>query len=122
MVLAVGGDNCAGDAKDAFHQQVFRGDMKDEDMKKHKPFRIAWKGKVTQVISMMSTRGETIELLTVKGGPGCAWERAELVNIAKSFTDQGASLTTHHCQDVDELYEYLFSSFGPEPNSGCAIA
>jgi hypothetical protein len=119
MVKYAGGENCAGDAKDAFHQQTLRGEMTDIELEKHKPFRIAWKGKVTQALSMLSRNGETVIMITVKGGPECDWERAQLEGIALSFQDQGANVTIEHCADLDALYNFLLSAFEPH---NCTIS
>lgn len=125
MVVAVGGYNCAGDAKDAFHQQVLRGEMKDAEMKKDKPFRIAWKGKVTQAMSMHSQAKDRLPmvLLTIQGGEECDWEREELSGIVKSFNGQGLDVSIHHCENLDELYKYLLSiTSEPSEPSTCTVA
>merc|ERR1712137_1025833 len=72
-----------------------------------KPWRHAWHGKTCQEIG---TRHEIypnaeLELLTVKGGPECDWERDELERIRESFKEKNINIRITHCADLNELFE-----------------
>jgi len=70
-----------------------------------KPWRDAWLGKTCESVKTAHKflpKAE-IELLTVKGGPECEWERVKLDKIRDSFQDINIQIT--HCADLNELFE-----------------
>merc|ERR1712039_552177 len=103
LVVGIGHQNVAGDAKDRFHTQV----MSQEEMTElTRGWRTAWKGKVTTGIS--STRQfrprDTIVLLAISGGPECQWEYQELKTV---ILPQFEGVEVYHFAHLEEFIQYL---------------
>jgi len=113
LVGTLNGTNCAGDVTDAYHQQMLpqllTGKINAND-KKHKPFRSAWRSRVAEATSMLRGNNKAIVLLAIQGGPECNWEQIELNEIYEHFRKEGVDISIQHCQDLDDLYNYLVST------------
>lgn len=77
----------------------------DELTAEEKPWRNAWKGKVSQAIAIFAPLKKKVIVISLKGGPECDWEKKQLDGtIAESFSACG-KYKHIHVRDLQELRE-----------------